>query len=109
MIVAAFVDGTVGSSALVIVASVAVAVSIGIGGTLARIGTTASSDAGISLNRVVVEVGDVERVAVVALLRLVSIRGREWLPRRIAVHTAHVGNRRACHAAGVEENANNRI
>ena len=48
-----------------------------------------------------------ERVAIVPLLRFVTIRSREWLPRGVAVQTVLVGYRRARHTAGVKENANN--
>ena len=52
---------------------------------------------------------DVERVAVVAILRVVPVRGWERLPRgAAAVYAVHVGHGSTCHAAGIEEDADDR-
>ena len=66
---------------------------------------TASRDDLVSPYEAVVQVGDMERVAVVAILRVVPVRGWERLPRGAAVYAVHVGHGSTCHAAGIEEDA----
>ena len=68
-----------------------------------------SGNTRVASDRVAVEAGNVEGIAIVTLLRFVPIRSREWLPRGETVQMVHVGDRRACYTAGVNENANGRI
>ena len=107
MVVATFFDGTVDRPVLATVAAVGAVIATDVNGTCAHVGTSASGNTRFTLGRVAVEIGNMERVAIVTLLCFSTIRGWQWLPRRIAVQTVHVGNRRARYTAGVKENANN--
>jgi len=80
---------------------------------LARSGGVAdcltSGNSRVALDRVVIEVCNVEGIAIITFLCFVSVWSREWLPRGETVQAVHVCDRRARYAAGVKENADNRI